>query len=950
MKIRFLLTALLLFAATGAYAQEMLGSIQGKVVTRNTRAAIDGAKVTINTPLPRSVFSQRGEFVIKDVPYGTWELTFEASDFITVRHTIKLDTPVRDVALITLSPESGVPSTEGVFTEFDSEMEGAQEMPVTLSASKDVFNNVASYKFSAMRFRTRGYDNSTEAIYLNGVYFNDAQTGYGPWSLWGGLNEATRNQESTMGMAPSDYGLGTMNGTNNVNATASQLRQGFRGSLVNGNGQYLFRGMVTYASGENDKGWSYALSFSTRQGGNLWVDATDYNNWSYFGSVEKRLNSGMRLALTFFGAPTERGVQGASTQEVYDMLGDNYYNPNWGYTTGTYSTDGTNRMIKGDQMRNSRVRTSHEPVVMANYTWDINARNRLLASAAYRFGYNRYSALDWYDAPDPRPDYYRYLPSYSAQPDDEAATGQNGQNLMGATAEGWLYDLNIRQVNWRAMYDINRNSIKAGNEDPWRGLAGTDGLSRAKYVIEDRHTDQNDLNLKVQLASVLKNNFKVTSGLEYRWNKTAYFKTMKDLLGADAWLDIDQFAERDNINSGNPDLVNLVQNDLNHPNRLIRKGDKYGYNYYSQLRSERLWALARYNHAAWETALGVELGNTTFWRDGQYRKGLFPDDSYGESTKQNFFTYSVKGTATYKISGQHVVWANAGYFTRAPYFQYAMTSPRTRNDFLPGLTTEKTLSADVNYSLRLPFVKARVSAYYTQINDQTDVISFYDDSQRTFCNFAMRGIDQSHMGIELGVEVPLIYDITAKGALSLGEYVYTSNPLVTETADNNANVLIEDKPVYWKDFHVAGSPQTAVDLGLDWRGPNNIFAGIDVAYFAGNYISMNPARRTDIIYESMSDQTDPEAMRHQEKFDNAMTLNANIGKVWYFKSYSIGFSLDVKNILNSTDIKTGGYEQMRLRKITPTSSSPEQYYYKALGSKYYYMFGTTYYLNVYCRF
>ena len=43
---------------------------------------------------------------------------------------------------------------------------------------------------------------------LNGIRFNDAMTGYGPWSLWSGLNDATRNQENTSGLEMMDYGIG----------------------------------------------------------------------------------------------------------------------------------------------------------------------------------------------------------------------------------------------------------------------------------------------------------------------------------------------------------------------------------------------------------------------------------------------------------------------------------------------------------------------------------------------------------------------------------------------------------------------------------------------------------------------------------------------------------------------------------------------------------------------
>jgi hypothetical protein len=280
----------------------------------------------------------------------------------------------------------------------------------------------------------------------------------------------------------------------------------------------------------------------------------------------------------------------------------------------------------------------------------------------------------------------------------------------------------------------------------------------------------------------------------------------------------------------------------------------------------------------------------------------------------------------------------------APYFQYAMVSPRTRNDFLPGLTTVKTLSVDLNYALRLPFMRARITGYYTIIKDQTDVISYYDDIQRTFGNFAMRGINEMHTGLEAGVEVPVIYDITFKGALSYGYYIYTSNPWVTQTVDNSAEVFMENERVYWEKYKVAGTPQTALSLGFDYRSRNNLVIGIDLSYFNALYISMNPLRRTDRVLAGMSTEEQIKAMRKQEMFDPAFTLNANIGKSWYFGRYNIGVSLDVKNILNTTDIKTGGFEQMRV------SQNKDDNYYQPFDSKYYYMFGTTYYLNIYFRF
>jgi hypothetical protein len=45
---------------------------------------------------------------------------------------------------------------------------------------------------------------------------------------WGGLNDATRNQEFTIGTAPSDYTFGGKLGTQEINTRASIYRTGTR--------------------------------------------------------------------------------------------------------------------------------------------------------------------------------------------------------------------------------------------------------------------------------------------------------------------------------------------------------------------------------------------------------------------------------------------------------------------------------------------------------------------------------------------------------------------------------------------------------------------------------------------------------------------------------------------------------------------------------------------------
>lgn len=929
MKIKLFLLTLFTAFSFALSAQE--GGVKGVVVSRGERALIDDAKVTLLGASPRSVYTQKGQFEFRNVAPGSYQLQFESSDYQPVRLTVVIDSTIKDLHFISLVLENAGRTVDNAdFSEFDTESANESEsMPVVLSASKDIFDNIAGYKFSALRFKTRGYDSGLSDVYLNGVYLNDANNGYTPWSLWSGLNDATRNQELSGGLAISDYGVGGVGGTTNINARASQMRKGFRASIVNANNMYRFRVMASYASGESDKGWSYAVAASTRQGGNDWVKGVYYNSWSYFASVEKKINPFHRVALTVFGAPSERGAQTASTQEVYDLVGNNFYNGNWGYQNG--------------DKRNARVRNNHEPVAMLNYYYQPNNKFNLTASAAYRFGKNGYSALDWYDAQDPRPDYYRNLPSYF-----KSDIPENNDPLKAAyLEEGWRSDRNIRQINWDNIYNVNYNSILNPNMDYWGRPALANDATRSKYVVEERHTDQRDFNAKVQIVSLVKEHSRISAGVEFRQNKTEYYKKIKDLLGGDYWLDVDQFAERD-FGQGS-----IVQNNLNTPNRLVEKGDKYGYDYYSHLLNEKLWATYKFNIGHFEGYVGLEGGHSMFWREGVYRKGLFPDNSEGESAKQKFWTYTAKAGLTYKIAGNQLVYANVGYMQRAPYFQDAYVSARTRNTVVPNLTTEKILSGDLNYALRLAGMRMRLTGFYTRMQDQTNLISFYDDLNRAFTNFAMSGINQTHIGVELGISVPLIAGIEAQGVVSYGDYYYSSNPYVTQTVDNSEQILLSNERVYWKDMKVPSTPQLAASVGLNYRGPHNIYAGIDLNYYDEMYLSMNPLYRTDMALVNY-DMIDVEkrnqmvrTMRKQEKFDDAFVLNANIGKSWYIqRKYNLGFSLEVKNLLNNQDTKTGGYEQMRLKKNELNGKN----YYTRFDSKYFYMFGTTYYLNVYLRF
>ena len=961
-KITLASAALLL--ALGLAAQTYTGGVRGTVVSRSDRQPVSDAVLVLyqgTAEVAKVQSGPDGRFLIEDLDNGVYDLVIQAPDFLETRVNVTVnDGYVKNMFNLSLTRGAVVTEVDADnLVEFDMDDTGYSDSPTVLFGQNDVFNDLAGYNFSSVRYRVRGYSSESQDVYLAGVKMNDAITGYSPFSLWSGLNEATRTKYTVNGSEISDYGIGGYNGLTNIPVNALSVRKGWRGSVLTNSQLYRLRLMMTYASGPRDDGWSYAFNVSARLGGNDWVKGVYYRSFAYYAAVEKQFNDAHKLGAVFMGTPGQRGAANASTQEVYDLIGDNMYNSNWGYQNG--------------KMRNARVRKTHEPIAILKYDFTPSDAFQAAATVLYRFGKNGYTALDWYDAQDPRPDYYRNLPSYYLMEDDD----YNRQNAMKAAwaAEAWSQDIpEYAHINWDRLYAVNKLNIE-------------DGERRSKYVVQERRTDQRDLNFATNFKWRPSRVFTLTGGFDAKINRTEYYQKLDDLLGGDYFLNVDSFAERDYAA-----FPYMTQNDLayymaNGKAQKIRVGDKYGYDYYANVRKWNGWLSGKLNIGSFEMALGGKVGQTAFWRHGLNRKGLFPgvnDDgtpfvingvevttydendepvtSYGKSKVAQFLTYAAKVNLNYVLPGGHRFYADAGYFNDAPNFSQAFMSPRTRNSLAPGLTTVKTLTGDINYQVSSNGYNFRITGYYTDIMDQSKVMSFYDDSQNSFTNFALTGIDERHVGMEMGFKIPTDFpNLALQGVIGYGEYYYTSNPKMYQTIDNNASIVADTYGIvvpYWKSHpnedgtvvrhYVESTPQLAVSLGLAWNW-NYWFVDADVDYFGHSYLSMNPLYRTDFATAGPDKEVTPAEvtyMASQEKFSPAWLLNFSVGKSWYIqRTYQLGFSLNAKNLLNNTWVKTGGYEQNRIVKNTVA----KQQFYR-FDSKYFYMSGFNYMLNIYFRF
>jgi len=830
------------------------------------------------------------------------------ASFVVVFAGISTQAQTDSVKTDTIVADRIVPTFSTTLDALEDENAENQDVSGLLQSSRDVFNSTAGFNFSAARYRIRGYDSENYITTMNGVTLNNPETGRAIWALWGGLNDVTRYQETKNGISASSLTFGGIGGSSNINARPTALRKGTNISYGLANRTYQHRIMLTHSTGMMSNGLAVAISGSGRYSNEGYVDGTSFSGGSYFVSIEKKINDKHSLGFVGFGAPTVQGRNSITTQETYTLTGNNYYNSYWGYQNG--------------EKRNSRVRNTHQPYLMLNHYFDISKKTHLTSSLYYTFGKSGNTRLNWNNTADPRPEYWKNLPSAFEAPGDEALFAQQ-------TALWESQNPTTTQLDWDHFYFANsKNLFTLENVD---GTGASVTGNRAKYIVEEQRSDVYDYGFNTAVTHKLSEKLLLSGGARVSIYKSENFKVLNDLLGAEFWVDTDQFAARD---FKDPDAA---QADLNNPNKLVKEGDRFGYDYDININTYHAFGQIEGTLSKLDWYAGLSVTQTSFWRTGNMKNGLFPANSYGDSEKQNFFNYGAKAGVVYKLTGRHLITANGAYITRAPLARTAYLSPRTRDQVVDDLKDEKILSGDLNYIVRYPKVKTRATVFYTSIEDKTWSRSFYHDELRTFVNYNMTGVDQLFVGMEFGAEVNLTSTITATGTFASGDFTYNSRPTATIIQDNSTQLLEENKTIYLKNYKLGDSPQTASSIGLRYRSPKYWFVGADFNYFTDIYIQVNPDRRSESVVSNLVN-TDPqvEQILEQTELGDDYTINFYAGKSWKIKQYFIRINLNINNVLNNKDFQTGGFEQLRYNKTNIDKFPP------MVG----YMLGRTYFAMV----
>ncbi len=851
--------------------------------------------------------------------------------------------------------------TEG---QIDEDAEAANTVTL-VSSKKDPYMSEVGYAWSAMRFKYRALDNAYVGNYFNGVKLNNVENGRFSFSgITGGLNDATRNKEGVSHYDDNQFSYAPLGGATNTDLRASHYAAGSKAIFSLTNRSYYARLGYTYATGLLQNGWAFMGSVAYRYADRGNIEGTFYNSFSFMLGAEKRLSDDHSISFNIWGAPTERGQQGASTEEAYWLANSHYYNPYWGYQNG--------------HRRNSRVVTEFSPTALFTWDWKIDDDTKLTTTAAVTWMNYASTALSYNNAYNPRPDYYKNLPSSAFNVYNDAYNNPTWLTDNPAVFDTWknLYnywtsDKAHRQVQWDQLYAQNEANNATGKD--------------ALYYQEKRHNNQLTFNFSSILDGKFNTHGKYLLGVNINSTKGMHYKTMADLLGAAKFHDEDNYSLNKygrNSNEYFNDLDNLHYEDGYLRGASIKEGDKFGYNYNIYVNKLKAFGTNTWKWNDFTVTYGGDIEGTFIEREGLMRNGRAADHSKGKSGMAKFLGGGGKVVLSQQIATSNL-YVGASIESQAPLAYNSFIAPRVTNYFVDNLKNELFYNFEAGYQWYFGPVSGKISGYYTRFKDMTQQTAFYNDDASYLTYLTMTGIEKEYKGIEAALTFKIIKNLKLNLLCTFADAKYINNPdatLAYEGSDTETTKTINrwtnevtgenrDLKVFMKNVKVDSTPLTAATVGLSYN-THGWYFDLDLNYYDRVYIGASSYRRlgnayecgvtgyasniqdinidgtyitawdyaketaangtTAYVYDAATGDVLSAYSPKQEKFKGGFMLDASIGKSLYLShGRRLSINLQFQNINNNRKLKTGGYEQNRADRSYDYIFSKNSYYYYA---------------------
>ncbi len=314
------------------------------------------------------------------------------------------------------------------------------------------------------------------------------------------------------------------------------------------------------------------------------------------------------------------------------------------------------------------------------------------------------------------------------------------------------------------------------------------------------------------LKTDLSENLILSAGIDTRYYLGKHWYEIADLLGGEYYL-------------------NPKSNDNNY-NEALKVGDKFNRDYTGDVLKLGAFSQLEYTVNELNVFLSTAISNT------QYSKSSFLDDSKNpngrDSEKANFLGYSAKTGANYNLDDENNIFANVGYFSKAPFLNGNVFVNKESVDINENAKNEKVFSAELGYGYRSENFSANVNIYRTSWLDKSISPPIQNpDNVGEYLDVSITGLDAIHQGVEFDFRYNASDNLTITGMLSLGDWTWNSD--VSGDVYRDSGELLRTITVDAKGLKVNDAAQTTYALGLNYKALEKSSIFLDYNYAGDLY-------------------------------------------------------------------------------------------------------------------
>lgn len=337
-------------------------------------------------------------------------------------------------------------------------------------------------------------------------------------------------------------------------------------------------------------------------------------------------------------------------------------------------------------------------------------------------------------------------------------------------------------------------------------------------ILRSSRNDHNWMGLLSNLQHDFNENWSFSGGVDLRHYVGKHFREVVDLLGNEFVFD---------------------DSDVNDPEKIAREGDRIAYWNDGIVSWQGLFAQMEYASGPLSTFLAGSVNNTSYKRVDYFN--YLDSDPMQTSDWVNHQGFVVKGGANYNIDDRHNVFANVGFFEKAPLFDAVFIN--FQNDVNEGAKNEKTMAFELGYGFQTSNFAANINAYYTNWRDKFFRRSFRQPDGE-FYSANIEGVNALHRGVELDFRWKPTADLEINGMASLGDWFWQNDLVDVPIFDDNEE-LLGYVDLFIADLKVGDAAQTTAALGINYDLFEGFKVGMDYNYYDNLYAQFDPTGRGD---------------------------------------------------------------------------------------------------------